>query len=46
VPSSFCVVAAQQRRHVLFFVRFWFNSLELTINNEMLVLFFVEGWNG
>jgi hypothetical protein len=25
---------------------FCFSSLELTINNEMLVLFFVEGWNG
>jgi len=25
---------------------FWFGSLELTINNEMVVLFFVEGWNG
>ncbi len=24
---------------------FWFNSLELTINNEMVVLFFLEGCN-
>jgi len=25
---------------------FWFNSLELTINNEMVVFFYVEGYNG
>jgi hypothetical protein len=25
---------------------FWFGSLELTINNEMVVIIFVEGWNG
>jgi len=30
----------------LFFVVFWFSSLELIINNEMVVLFFVEGWTG
>ncbi len=25
---------------------FWFSSLEFTINNEMVVFFFVEGCNG
>jgi hypothetical protein len=25
---------------------FWFSSLELKINNEMVVLFSIEGWNG
>jgi hypothetical protein len=30
----------------LFLWCFWFSSLELKINNEMVVLFFVEGWNG
>jgi hypothetical protein len=32
-----------------FFFFLWcfsFSSLELTIDNEMVVLFFVEGWNG
>jgi hypothetical protein len=42
------VMAANCRRFFSFFFlwSFWFSSLELTINNEMLVFFNVEGYNG
>jgi hypothetical protein len=30
----------------LFFWSFWFSSLKLTINNETMVFFYVEGYNG
>jgi len=50
-PSSMVVVLCKRRWlegiFFLFFLWcFWFGSLELTINNEMVVLIFVEGWNG
>jgi len=50
-PSSMVVVLWRRRWlevvfSFFFLWCFWFGSLELTINNEMVVLFFVEGWNG
>jgi len=30
----------------VFFWCLWFSSLELTTNNEMMVLFYVDGCNG
>jgi hypothetical protein len=30
----------------LFFWSLWFSSLELTMNNEMMVSFYVDGCNG
>jgi hypothetical protein len=36
-PSSMVVVL--WKNHLFFFRSFWFSSLELTINNEMVVYF-------
>jgi len=50
-PSSMVVVLWRMRWleavfSFLFLWCFWFGSLELTINNEIVVLLFVEGWTG